>query len=39
VRNGHDFPIKVTVEDQLSVSENLRIRWPKDKGVVIWPSG
>jgi uncharacterized protein (TIGR02231 family) len=82
VRNGHDFPIKVAIEDQLPVSEsedivvemlpsttspnttNLhdkrgvlqwafelkpsevkelafdwRIRWPKDKGVVILPSG
>ena len=82
VRNGHDFPIKVAVEDQLPVSENedivvemlpsttsptttnvhdrrgvlewaleakpgevreiafaWRIRWPKDKGVVIIPSG
>ena len=82
VRNGHDFAIKVAIEDQLPVSEsedivvellpsttpptttNLRdkrgvlqwafeikpgdvkdiafawrIRWPKDKGVVILPSG
>jgi uncharacterized protein (TIGR02231 family) len=82
VRNGHDFPIKVAVEDQLPVSENeaivvdmlpqttpptttnlhgrrgvlewalearpgevkeiafaWRIRWPKDKGVVIIPAG
>ncbi len=82
VRNGHDFPIKVAIEDQLPVSENedivvemlpattpptasnirdkrgvlewsfdakpgeakdinfaWRIRWPKDKGVVIVPSG
>ena len=82
VRNGHDFPIKVAIEDQLPVSEsedivvemlpsttsptttNLhdkrgvlqwafelkpsevkelafdwRIRWPKDKGVIILPSG
>jgi uncharacterized protein (TIGR02231 family) len=82
VRNGHDFPIKVAIEDQLPVSEtediqvemlpsttpptttNLRdkrgvlqwafeakpgeakdialawrVRWPKDKGVVMLPSG
>lgn len=82
VRNGHDFPIKVAVDDQLPVSEtediqvdllpastpptttNLRdkrgvlewafeakpgesrdialawrVRWPKDKGVVMIPSG
>ena len=82
VRNGHDFPIKVAIEDQLPVSEsdeiivemlpsttpptttNLRdrrgvlewafeakpaevreinfawrLRWPKDKGVVMVPSG
>jgi uncharacterized protein (TIGR02231 family) len=82
VRNGHDFGIKVAIEDQLPVSENdeivvemlpsttpptstnlrdkrgvlqwafeakpsevkeltfaWRIRWPKDKGVVILPSG
>jgi uncharacterized protein (TIGR02231 family) len=82
VRNGHDFPIKVAIVDQLPVSENddivvdmlpqttpptttnvrdrrgvlewalearpgevkeiafaWRIRWPKDKGVVIIPSG
>jgi uncharacterized protein (TIGR02231 family) len=82
VRNGHDFPIKVAIEDQLPVSENeeiqvemlpsatpptatnvrdrrgvlewafeakpgevrdiafgWRVRWPKDKGVVIVPSG
>ncbi|QIO31689.1 mucoidy inhibitor MuiA family protein [Bradyrhizobium sp. 1(2017)] len=82
VRNGHDFPIKVAIEDQLPVSENedivvemlpattpptasnirdkrgvlewsfdakpgeakdinfaWRIRWPKDKGMVIVPSG
>ncbi|TWI05440.1 mucoidy inhibitor MuiA family protein [Bradyrhizobium daqingense] len=82
VRNGHDFPIKIAIEDQLPVSENeeivvemlpatmpptasnirdkrgvlewsfdakpgeardinfaWRIRWPKDKGVVIVPSG
>jgi uncharacterized protein (TIGR02231 family) len=82
LRNGHDFPIKVAIEDQLPVSEsdeivvemlpsttpptttNLRdkrgvlqwafevkpsevkdiafawrLRWPKDKGVVMLPSG
>jgi uncharacterized protein (TIGR02231 family) len=82
VRNGHDFPIKVAIEDQLPVSEsediqvemlssttppttsNLRdrrgvlewafeakagevkdigfawrVRWPKDKGVVMTPGG
>jgi uncharacterized protein (TIGR02231 family) len=82
VRNGHDFPIKVAIEDQLPVSENedivvemlsattpptasnirdkrgvlewsfdakpgevkdinftWRIRWPKDKGMVITPAG
>lgn len=82
VRNGHDFPIRVAIEDQLPVSENedivvemlpattpptasnirdrrgvlewsfdakpgeardinfaWRIRWPKDKGVVIVPAG
>lgn len=82
VRNGHDFPIHVAVEDQLPVSENedivvemlpattpptasnirdkrgvlewsfdakpgetrdinfaWRIRWPKDKGLVIVPAG
>jgi len=82
VRNGHDFPIKVAIDDQLPVSEtediqvdllpastpptttNLRdkrgvlewafearpgesrdialawrMRWPKDKGVVMIPSG
>ena len=82
VRNGHDFAIKVAIEDQLPVSEsedivvellpsttpptttNLRdkrgvlqwafevkpsevkdiaiawrLRWPKDKGVVMLPSG
>ncbi|KYG97447.1 mucoidy inhibitor MuiA family protein [Bradyrhizobium sp. DOA1] len=82
IRNGHDFPIKVAIEDQLPVSENeeivvemlpattpptasnirdkrgvlewsfdakpgeardinfaWRIRWPKDKGMVIVPSG
>jgi uncharacterized protein (TIGR02231 family) len=82
VRNGHDFPIRIAIEDQLPVSEhedivvemlpsttaptasNLRdkrgvlewafeakagevrdinfawrIRWPKDKGVVMVPAG
>ena len=82
VRNGHDFPIRIVVEDQLPVSENeeiqvemlpattpptatnvrerrgvlewafeakpgeardisfaWRVRWPKDKGVVMIPSG
>ncbi|WP_063694039.1 mucoidy inhibitor MuiA family protein [Bradyrhizobium stylosanthis] len=82
VRNGHDFPIKVAIEDQLPVSESedivvemlpattpptasnirdkrgvlewsfdakpgeardinfaWRIRWPKDKGMVIVPAG
>jgi uncharacterized protein (TIGR02231 family) len=82
VRNGHDFPIKVAIEDQLPVSENddivvemlpsttpptttnlrdkrgvlewaleakpgevkdvmfaWRMRWPKDKGVVMIPAG
>jgi len=82
IRNGHDFPIKVAIEDQLPVSENedilvemlpattpptasnirdrrgvlewsfdakpgevkdinfaWRVRWPKDKSVVIVPAG
>jgi uncharacterized protein (TIGR02231 family) len=82
IRNGHDFPIRVAVEDQLPVSENddiqvemlpattpptttnvrdkrgvlewavevtpgdakeiafaWRVRWPKDKGVVMVPAG
>jgi uncharacterized protein (TIGR02231 family) len=82
VRNGHDFPIRIAIEDQLPVSENediqvemlpsttpptatnlrdkrgvlewafeakpgeardiafaWRVRWPKDKGVVMTPSG
>lgn len=82
IRNGHDFPIKIAIEDQLPVSEaediqvemlssstpptttNLRdkrgvlewafeakagevrdigfvwrVRWPKDKGVVMIPAG
>ena len=82
IRNGHDFPIKIAIEDQLPVSENediqvemlssstpptttnlrdkrgvlewafeakagevrdigfaWRVRWPKDKGVVMIPAG
>jgi uncharacterized protein (TIGR02231 family) len=82
VRNGHDFPIRIAVQDQLPVSENdeiqvemlpattpptasnvndkrgvlewafdakpgelkditfaWRVRWPKDKGVVLIPAG
>ncbi|MFG3595708.1 mucoidy inhibitor MuiA family protein [Bradyrhizobium sp. RDI18] len=82
VRNGHDFPIRIAIEDQLPVSENeeiqvemlssttpptasnirdrrgvlewafeakpgevrdinfaWRIRWPRDKGVVMVPAG
>ena len=82
VRNGHDFPIRIAIEDQLPVSENeeiqvemlpsttpptatnlrerrgvlewtfevkpgevkdiafaWRVRWPKDKGVVMMPGG
>ena len=82
VRNGHDFPIRIAVEDQLPVSENediqvemlpsttpptatnvhdrrgvlewafeakpgeargiafaWRVRWPKDKAVVMTPAG
>jgi uncharacterized protein (TIGR02231 family) len=82
VRNGHDFPIRVAIEDQLPISENddiqvemlpsttpptatnlrdrrgvlewafeakpgevrdiafaWRVRWPKDKGVVMMPAG
>jgi uncharacterized protein (TIGR02231 family) len=82
VRNGHDFPVKVAILDQLPVSENQdiavemlpsstpatttnlrdkrgvlewafeakpgdvkdinfawRVRWPKDKGVVMVPAG
>ncbi|MGA7999297.1 MAG: mucoidy inhibitor MuiA family protein [Bradyrhizobium sp.] len=82
VRNGHDFPIRIAIEDQLPVSENedivvdmlpsttpptttnlrdrrgvlewafeakpgeardiafaWRVRWPKDKGVVVIPAG
>ena len=82
LRNGHDFPIKIAIEDQLPVSENddiqvemlpsttpptatnlrdrrgvlewafeakpgevkdiafaWRVRWPKDKGVIMAPAG
>ena len=82
IRNGHDFPIRLAIEDQLPVSENediqvemlpsttpptttnlrdkrgilewavevkpaeareiafaWRVRWPKDKGVVMVPAG
>ena len=82
IRNGHDFPIRIAIEDQLPVSENediqvemlssstaptttnlrdkrgvlewafeakpgelrdigfaWRVRWPKDKGVVMIPGG
>jgi len=82
VRNGHDFPIRIAIQDQLPVSENeeiqvemlpsttpptatdvhdrrgvlewafeakpgeardiafaWRMRWPKDKGVVMIPAG
>ncbi|WP_314960178.1 mucoidy inhibitor MuiA family protein [Bradyrhizobium cosmicum] len=82
IRNGHDFPIKIAIEDQLPVSENedilvemlpattpptasnirdkrgvlewsfdakpgetkdinfaWRVRWPKDKSMVIVPAG
>ncbi|MBN8988291.1 MAG: mucoidy inhibitor MuiA family protein [Rhizobiales bacterium] len=82
IRNGHDFPIKVAIEDHLPVSENeeiqvemlsssttptttnlrdkrgvlewafeakagevrdigfaWRVRWPKDKGIVMNPAG
>jgi uncharacterized protein (TIGR02231 family) len=82
VRNGHDFPLRIAIEDQLPVSENeeilvemlpsttpptttnlrdkrgvlewafeakpgevkdiafaWRVRWPKDKGVVLTPGG
>jgi uncharacterized protein (TIGR02231 family) len=82
VRNGHDFPIRIAIQDQLPVSENedivvemlpsttpptttnfhdkrgvlewafeakpaevrdinfaWRVRWPKDKGVVMMPAG
>jgi uncharacterized protein (TIGR02231 family) len=82
VRNGHDFPLRIAIEDQLPVSENeeiqvemlpsttpptatnlrdkrgvlewafeakpgevrdiafaWRVRWPKDKGVVMLPAG
>ena len=82
LRNGHDFPIKVAISDQLPVSENedivvemlqattaptatnlrdkrgvlewvfeakpgevrdiafaWRVRWPKDKAVIMTPAG
>jgi uncharacterized protein (TIGR02231 family) len=82
IRNGHDFPIRIAIEDQLPTSENediqvemlpattpptatnlrdkrgilewafearpgevrdiafaWRMRWPRDKGVVLLPSG
>jgi uncharacterized protein (TIGR02231 family) len=82
IRNGHDFPVKVAIQDQLPVSENdeiqvemlpasttptatnahdrrgvlewafeakpgevkdiafaFRLRWPKDKSIVMTPSG
>jgi uncharacterized protein (TIGR02231 family) len=82
IRNGHDFPVKLAIQDQLPVSENediqvellpvstpptatnmrdrrgvlewafeakpgevrdiafaFRLRWPKDKAVVMTPSG
>jgi uncharacterized protein (TIGR02231 family) len=82
LRNGHDFPLRIAIEDQLPVSENeeiqvemlssttpptstnlrdkrgvlewafeakpgevkdinlaWRVRWPKDKGVVMTPGG
>jgi uncharacterized protein (TIGR02231 family) len=82
VRNGHDFPIRIAIEDQLPISENeeiqvemlpsttpptatnlrdrrgvlewafeakpgelkdialaWRVRWPKDKSVVMTPAG
>jgi uncharacterized protein (TIGR02231 family) len=82
IRNGHDFPIRIAIEDQVPVSENediqvemlpsttpptatnvrdrrgvlewafeakpgevrdiafaWRVRWPKDKGVVMMPAG
>jgi uncharacterized protein (TIGR02231 family) len=82
IRNGHDFPVKIAVQDQLPVSENddiqvemlpvstpptltnvhdrrgvlewafeakpgdardiafaFRLRWPKDKTIVMTPSG
>jgi uncharacterized protein (TIGR02231 family) len=82
IRNGHDFPIRIAIQDQLPVSENedivvemlpsttpptitnvhdkrgvlewayevkpaevrdvnfaWRLRWPKDKGVVLLPAG
>jgi len=82
IRNGHDFPIRIAIQDQLPVSENediqvdmlpsttpptatnlrdkrgvlewafdakpgeardiafaWRVRWPKDKGIVMMPAG
>ncbi|SHL24897.1 conserved hypothetical protein [Bradyrhizobium lablabi] len=82
IRNGHDFPIKIAIQDQLPVSENediqvemlpsttpptatnlrdrrgvlewafeakpgetkdisfaWRVRWPKDKGIIMTPAG
>jgi uncharacterized protein (TIGR02231 family) len=82
IRNGHDFPIRIAIQDQLPVSENediqvemlpsttpptatnlrdkrgvlewvfeakpgeakdiafaWRVRWPKDKGIVMTPAG
>ena len=82
VRNGHDFSLRIAIEDQLPVSENedivvemlsastpptatnlrdkrgvlewafeakagevrdigfaWRVRWPKDKGIVMTPAG
>jgi uncharacterized protein (TIGR02231 family) len=82
IRNGHDFPIRIAIEDQLPISENediqvemlssttpptatdlrdrrgvlewafeaapgevkdiafaWRVRWPKDKGIVLIPAG
>jgi uncharacterized protein (TIGR02231 family) len=82
IRNGHDFPIRIEIQDQLPVSENediqvemlpsttpptatnlrdrrgvlewafeaapgeakdiafaWRVRWPKDKGIVMMPAG
>jgi uncharacterized protein (TIGR02231 family) len=82
IRNGHDFPVKLAIQDQLPVSENediqvellpastpptttnvrdhrgvlewafeakpgevrdiafaFRLRWPKDKTIVMTPSG
>jgi uncharacterized protein (TIGR02231 family) len=82
IRNGHEFPVRIAIEDRLPVSENediqvemlpsttpptatdlrdkrgvlewafeakpgevrdisfaWRVRWPKDKGVVMMPAG